>query len=75
LKEVFAFVENTKFTYTEVMGMPTYERRFYIKLKTEQNEKRAELLEEQKSKSGKNGKGERTTKISGDAVKKYSGRI
>jgi hypothetical protein len=57
-------------TYSDVLNMPTQERRFYLgrltrdsELKQEQHEK---MQEEQKN---KNAKGSRSTRVSGDALK------
>lgn len=46
--------------------MPTYERRFYLSLLTEENTKRRETIENQSQTSG--GKGNRVTKIGGDKL-------
>jgi len=63
-------------SYVDVMGMPTYERRFFIRIFTEQIEHQKEVIEEQqKNATASNGKGKRVTRISGNAVKNYSGRI
>ena len=63
-------------SYSDVMNMPTYERRFFIRIFTEQLEDQKERVEEQqKNATASNGKGKRVTRISGDAVKNYSGRI
>ena len=63
-------------SYSDVMSMPTYERRFFIRIFTEQLEDQKERVEEQqKNATTSNGKGNRVTRISGDSVKKYSGRI
>jgi hypothetical protein len=57
-------------TYSDVMSMPTYERRFFIGQKTrdmtKQEEQMQKLREQQDS---RNAKGSRTKKISGDALK------
>jgi hypothetical protein len=63
-------------SYADVMSMPTYERRFFIRIFTEQLEKQKEKAEEQQQNAtASNGKGKRVTRISGNAVKNYSGRI
>jgi hypothetical protein len=50
--------------------MPTYERRFYLSLLTKDKEREQEQYEQMKNKSGSsNGKGNRTTKVSGQALK------
>ena len=50
--------------------MPTYERRYYLGLLNRDNIKREEYIESQKEKSKTtNGKGKRTTTMSGDQLK------
>jgi hypothetical protein len=61
-------------SYTDVMDMPTYERRFFINIFTEEMEKRKEQMEEAQNKTTSTGKGTRTTKITGEQVKKFSGK-
>ena len=61
-------------SYTEIMLMPTYERRFFINVFTEQIERQKEIAEEQ-PKTVITGKGERVTRVSGSAVRNYSGKI
>lgn len=57
------------------MLMPTYERRFFIRIFTDQIEKEKEQLEEAKNNTTTTGKGKRVTKISGkQSVAKYSGK-
>ena len=55
--------------YNDAMMMPTYERRYFINLMIKQNEKRIETIENQQVKNGSNSKGNRQSKISGDALK------
>lgn len=63
-------------SYSDVMAMPTYERRFFIRIFTDQIEKEKERIEEAKKNTTTNGKGRRVTKISGkESVAKYSGKI
>jgi hypothetical protein len=71
LREVYACIQQ----YSDVMNMPTYERRFFINVFTEEIEKRKEKLEESNNKYTYTGKGTRTTKISGEKVKAYSGKM
>lgn len=50
--------------------MPTYERRFFLGLLTKdrkEHEERVEKMKEQQQ--SKNGKGKRTTRVSGEALK------
>jgi len=52
------------------MGMPTYERRFFIGLLTRDMKQREEHMEQMQQKSTtKTGKGTRQSKVSGDALK------
>jgi hypothetical protein len=59
-------------SYGDVMKMPTYERRLFINLFKKDMELRQEHMENQKNNSS-SGKGNKKTRITGDAVKKYSG--
>ena len=56
------------------MQMPTQDRRFFIALHKGWKEEAKEQLENQVSNSKSTGKGVKSTKITGDAVKKYSGK-
>ena len=50
--------------------MPTYERRYFLSLYTKQSIQREEKMEELRQKGqSSGGKGERKTKISGEALK------
>jgi hypothetical protein len=61
-------------SYEGAMRMPTYERRFFIDtLKRELNMQRDRVQEAQETRQVS--KGKRTRKISGNAVKEYSGKI
>ena len=52
------------------MNMPVYERRFFIGLLTkEQSEKQAEIEKQREEAKTKGSKGNRTTKVSGQALK------
>ena len=57
-------------TYSDVLSMPTYERRFFLSLLTKEARQREEETEKmrEKAKNSKS-KGNRSTKISGDALK------
>jgi len=59
-------------TYSDVLAMPTYERRFFLSLLTKEAREREEeadrMREEIKSRNS-NSKGSRNTRISGDALK------
>jgi hypothetical protein len=57
-------------TYSDVMAMPTYERRFFLGLLTKDAKEREEQIEAQKAKNQtKGGKGTRQTRVSGEALK------
>jgi len=57
-------------SYSDVLSMPTYERRFFLGLLTKENRDREEKMEEMKEKSQTKGtKGNRTTKVSGQSLK------
>lgn len=56
--------------YSDVLAMPTYERRFFLSLLTKDLREREEKMEEMRNQhSNKNAKGSRTTTISGEALK------
>lgn len=61
-------MRHLKLSYGDVLSMPVYERRFYLTSFVQENEKRKEKVEEQKS-NVTNGKGKRTTKVSGEQLK------
>ena len=68
LEEIFICTQYLKgFTYSDVLNLPIYERRYYLSLLTKQARQREEQYEEMKNKSS--GKSGRTTKISGEALK------
>jgi hypothetical protein len=55
-------------TYSDIMMMPTYERRFFLGLLTKDAKEREEEMEELKNKHG-NSKGKRTSRIGGEQLK------
>ena len=55
-------------SYSDVLSMPVYERRFYLTSFIQENEKQREKMENQQINSN-NSKGTRTTKISGNQLK------
>jgi hypothetical protein len=56
--------------YNDAMMLPVYERRYFIDLLVKQNQRRMEYIENEKeSATNSNSKGNRQTKISGDALK------
>jgi hypothetical protein len=58
-------------TYSDVMAMPTYERRFFLGLLTKDAREREEKMEEMRKshQNNNNSKGSRNTRISGDQLK------
>lgn len=57
-------------SYSDVMDMPTYERRFFLGLLTKDVKEKEEKMEEMRQNfENKNAKGNRTTRISGDQLK------
>jgi hypothetical protein len=71
LQETFILIQKLKTSYIDVMTMPVYERRFFINMLLKQHEKEQEYIEENKNNgtNNSNAKGNRKTKISGDALK------
>ena len=64
-------------SYSDVMRMPTQERKLFIAIHIAKMEEKKEKIEEEREaalakQSG--GKGSKTKTISGDAVKAYSGK-
>ena len=57
-------------TYSDVMLMPTYERRYYLGMLTKDFERKEEQIEEGKDQASTVGtKGSRTSKVSGNQLK------
>jgi len=57
-------------TYSDVLAMPTYERRYFIGMLTKTLEKKEEAIEEAKEQATvSGGKGSRTSKVSGQQLK------
>lgn len=70
LEEIYYCVKHIGFTYEDVLNMSVYERRQYLTLLINENQKKNEAIEEQKEQyTNKNAKGSRTTKVSGDQLK------
>lgn len=71
LEEIFVFAELSEgFSYSDIMNMPTYERKFFIGLLMKKQEKRQEEIDNLKSKaSSSSSKGTKKSRISGDALK------
>ena len=59
-------------SYSDVLAMPTYERRFFLSMLTKEAREREEeaerMRDEIRNRNG-NSKGSRNTRISGDALK------
>jgi hypothetical protein len=56
-------------TYSDVLEMPTYERRYFLGLLTKQAREREEQYEDRKNSTKSSGKGNRTSTVSGNALK------
>ena len=59
-------------SYQDVLSCPTYERRFFLQMLINEANKKSELAEEQARNARANasgGRGNRTTRISGDQLK------
>ena len=57
-------------SYSDILSMPTYERRFFLGLLTKDAREREEKLEEMKEQAKTKGsKGSRQTRVSGTALK------
>jgi len=63
-------MQHLKISYSDILTMPTYERRFFLGLLTKDKRDREEHMEKMKEQAqSKTGKGSRTTRVSGDALK------
>ena len=69
LQEIDACRKYLGIPYSDLMRMPTSERRFFMNEHINKKEKEVE------SKTVSTGKDSRTTKVSGEAVKQFSGKI
>jgi len=73
LEEIYICTQYLKgVTYNDVLSMPTYERRFFLSLLTKEANERKEEVERMKEETktrNSGGKGNRTTRVSGDALK------
>jgi hypothetical protein len=58
-----------KMAYSDILAMPTNERRFHLAMLIKNKTEEREMYEEKKGKASSSSKGERTSKISGDALK------
>jgi hypothetical protein len=58
-----------KIGYTDVLNMPTNERRFYMGMLIKTKSEEQEAAEQANAKANPNAKGNRKTKVSGEALK------
>jgi len=58
--------------YNDVMIMPTYERRLFLDFLYNDNREEKEHVENMVKNQTRTSKGHRTTRLSGDAVKKFA---
>jgi hypothetical protein len=71
LEEIYICTQHLEgMSYSDVLAMPTYERRFFLGQKTRELSKQKEEIEKTKEQQKtKNSKGSRTTRVSGEALK------
>lgn len=71
LEEIYICTQYLKgFTYSDVMNMPIYERRFFLGLLTKEASEKQAKFEEMKEQAKTSGsKGSRTTRVSGANLK------
>lgn len=70
MEEVYLFTQHIKgFKYSDVMEMPTHERRFFLGEKLKEMGKQEEHMENLKNQTTNGGKGVRTSTVSGEALK------
>lgn len=73
LEEVYLCTQYLKgVTYSDVLAMPTYERRFFLNMLTKEareREEETERMREEMRNRSKDSKGSRSTRISGDSLK------
>lgn len=62
-------MQHLKISYSDILMMPTNERRFHLGLLVKNKTEEKERFEEAQKSSASNSKGERKTKISGQALK------
>lgn len=67
LEELYVCFQYVKIPYETLMTMPTWERRFYMNIHSENVEKQNEARNSQQKTNG--GKGTRSKSISGNALK------
>lgn len=70
LEEIYICTQHLDgFTYADVLALPVYERRFFLSLKSRDISKQKEHNEEQTQAAKSNSKGNRTSTVTGDALK------
>jgi hypothetical protein len=70
LEEIYICTQHLDgFTYADVLALPVYERRYFLSLKSKDISKQKEHHEEQTQVAKSNSKGNRTSTVSGDALK------
>ncbi len=70
LEEIYICTQHLAgFTYTDVLALPVYERRFFLSLKARDVNNQKEHYEEQTQSAKSNSKGNRTSTVTGDALK------
>jgi hypothetical protein len=71
LEEIYICTQHLKgMSYSDVLAMPTYERRFFLGQKTRELSKQQEDMEKAKEQQqSKGSKGSRSTRVSGEALK------
>jgi len=70
IEEIFYCVKHIGFSYKDVLSMSVYERRQYLNLLLNENQKKTEAIEEQQEAiNNKGAKGSKTTRVSGDTLK------
>ena len=71
MEEIYICTQYLKgFKYSDVLALPTYERRYFLSLLTKDIREREEKTEELKTQANnKNAKGTRTTRVSGAQLK------
>ena len=70
LEEIYICTQHLNgFTYADVLALPVYERRYFLSLKSKDVNKQKEYQEEQTKTAKSNSKGNRSSTVSGDALK------
>jgi len=73
LEEIYICTQYLKgMTYSDIMVMPTYERRYFLGMLTKEareKQEEAEKLREEMQNKAKGSKGQRSTRITGESLK------